>query len=210
MKESREWTEPGMAATLARSPGRHCRGVVMGAANAVCAYRLYAGKVPFRSFQLLCYMALIALDRDPAPQYWQGWHDLAVNALGREGEVDEQGRLRATGPALKAVESAMGPLFAAGAVTTTRHSSGRRGGEITARYQLWLTTPAPPGKRGARDPRGDAWRPPENGGLGPSSPPGNEGVDNSSGNGCHPPENEGRESYTHPGKRAGAPRKTGP
>ena len=55
---------------------------------------------------------------------------------------------RRSGP--RAVRRAITPLFRAGAITTTRHASGRAGRVTTVRYRLWLDQPAPDGIRRKR------------------------------------------------------------
>lgn len=111
----------------------------MGASNALAAFRLYAGKIPPLSMNLLTYMALISLDRDSEPRYWEGHAALAVHCLGREEAPVSDSDLRA-------VRRAITPLFAAGAITVARHSSPDRE-KPTVSYRLWLTAPAPDGKR---------------------------------------------------------------
>jgi hypothetical protein len=107
----------------------------MGATNAMTAYHLYAGHLPPTSMQLLAYMALVSKDDDARPWYGQGWSALAIHALGRP----------AAAPAdLKAVERAISPLLAAGAIRTDRRGTVRRTGPNTARYRLNLT-PRKPG-----------------------------------------------------------------
>lgn len=151
-----------MADTLMRYRDE-CLVRLMGAANVASAYRLYAD-LPGASFKLLGYMALISLDRDPEPWFGQGADELAVRALGRRV---------ADSAAIKAVERAMSPLFEAGAVTTTRHSSGRDGRRFPARYRLWLLEPAPPGKRGVDNQPDETGHPAETGGRSGYAPPGN-------------------------------------
>lgn len=111
----------------------------MGAANALAAYRLYAGKIPQTSLSVLAYMALVTLDRDGEPNWWEGHETLAVHCFGYPEPVSKA--------AHRAVERAITPLFRAGAITVTRHSSGRAGKVTTVKYRLWLTHPAPDEKR---------------------------------------------------------------
>ena len=111
----------------------------MGSANALAAYRLYGGKVPPVSLNVLAYMALVALDKSAEPSWWEGHEMLAVRCFGRAEPVGDAD--------LRAVRRAITPLFAAGAITTIRHGSGTRGRLITVRYRLWLDHPAPDGKR---------------------------------------------------------------
>jgi len=114
----------------------------MGASNVLAAYRLYAGKVPPTSLNMLAWMAAVSMDRDHEPSWWEGHEILAIRVLGRCEPITKTDR--------RAVERAITPLFAAGAITTTRHSSGRAGRARTARYRLWLTEPAPDGNRRSR------------------------------------------------------------
>jgi hypothetical protein len=111
----------------------------MGAANSLAAYKLYAGKIPPTSLAVLVYMALVSLDRDSEPHWWEGHAMLAVRCFGYPEPVADAG--------LRAVRRAVTPLLEAGAITTTRHGSGRKGRVTTARYRLWLTAPAQDGKR---------------------------------------------------------------
>jgi hypothetical protein len=112
----------------------------VGASNALAAFRLYAGKVPPLSINVLVFMSLVAMDKDREPEYWEGHEALAVHCLGRdEASID--------GSDLRAVRRAITPLFEKGAITVTRHSSGRGEKGVTARYRLWLVTPAPDEKR---------------------------------------------------------------
>jgi hypothetical protein len=112
----------------------------VGASNALAAYTLYAGKIPPTSLNVLTYMALVSLDRDAEPSYWEGHEILAIRVLGYPGPVGRAGK--------GAVERAITPLHRAGAITTTRRASGHSGRVITARYRLWITEPAPHGFRG--------------------------------------------------------------
>lgn len=111
----------------------------MGSSNALAAYRLYAGKVPPRSLSVLAYMALVALDRDKDPSWWEGHEMLAIRCLGRPEPLSDTD--------LRAVRRAITPLFRAGAITIVRHAAGHRGRTVTVRYKLWLEHPAPDGKR---------------------------------------------------------------
>ena len=115
----------------------------MGSANALAAYRLYGGKIPPVSLNVLAYMALVSLDRKPEPSWWEGHEMLAIRCFGRPEPV--------TKTDLRAVERAITPLFRAGAITTIRHASGHHDRVITARNRLWLEHPAPDEKR--RKPR---------------------------------------------------------
>lgn len=121
----------------------------MGAAHIVKAYRLYAGRVPATSMQLLVYMALIAVDKDEEPWFGMGHDALAQLALGRE-----PGRA-----GVKAVERAIGPLFDEGAITTQRHAAVRSDGPSTVRYRLHLDAPAEPRQK-RRTKQGDFPRKP--------------------------------------------------
>ncbi|WP_431895818.1 hypothetical protein [Micromonospora haikouensis] len=129
----------------------------MGASNVLAAYALYAGKVPATSMQLLAYMAAVSKDDDARPWFGRGHYALAEFALGR-------GK---TGPItradIKAVERAIGPLAAEGAISTDRKASVRRDGAHTVRYRLHLTTPHAPRKTGDDTESQDPPRPPENG-----------------------------------------------
>jgi hypothetical protein len=104
----------------------------MGATNVMLAYRLYAGRVPATSMQLLTYMALVSLDGDDKPWFGQGYEGLAVFALGRPAPTREAD--------LRAVERAMKPLLDIGAIVTERRAAARRDGPRTARYRLQLVT----------------------------------------------------------------------
>lgn len=136
----------------------------MGASNAIAAFRLYAGKIPPLSMNVLTFMALVAMDKDSEPEYWEGHGALAVHCLGRdEASIDDSD--------LRAVRRAITPLFEKGAITVTRHSSGRGEKGVTARYRLWLVTPAPDEKRpvgnqGAVNPSPDGNRPMAGAGVG--------------------------------------------
>lgn len=112
----------------------------MGASNALNAFRLYAGKVPPLSMNVLVFMSLVAMDKDSEPKFWEGHEALAVHCLGRdEASIDDSD--------LRAVRRAITPLFKAGAITVAQHSSGRgeKHGRVT--YRLHLVTPAQDGKR---------------------------------------------------------------
>jgi hypothetical protein len=111
----------------------------MGSSNALAVFRLYSGKIPRSALNVLLYMALVAKDSDTEPQWWEGHDTLAMNVFGRDEPV--------TRSDLRAVERAITPLFSAGAITTIRHASGHRHHVITVRYRLWLSHPAPDGKR---------------------------------------------------------------
>ena len=122
-----------------------------GSANALAAYRLYAGKIPPASLNALAYMALVALDKHGEPSWWEGHEMLAIRCLGCSEPVS---------PAdLRAVRRAVTPLFAAGAITTVRHASGHRGRITTVRYRLWLDHPAPDAFRRKPDCAQDGNRP---------------------------------------------------
>jgi len=116
----------------------------MGASNAMSAFRLYAGKIPPLSMNVLTFMALVSMDKDREPKYWEGHEALAVHCMGRdEASIDDSD--------LRAVRRAITPLFKAGAITVAQHSSGRgeKGGRAT--YQLHLVTPAQDGNRPVDD-----------------------------------------------------------
>jgi hypothetical protein len=124
-----------MGAPSVRNPQRrairHRTGVrLMGASNALAAFRRWAGKVPGGSLTLLAYMALVSKDKDDWPWYGQGQEALAEFALGRENPDRSD---------LRAVSRAMQPLLDEGAVTVDRAAAGRTDGNTTARYRLNLT-----------------------------------------------------------------------
>jgi hypothetical protein len=102
----------------------------MGAANALAAFRRWAGRIPGASMQVLTYMALVSKDKDDWPWFGQGQEALAEFALGRENPNRTD---------LRAVARAMGPLLDAGAVTVDRAGAARSDGNTTARYRLNLT-----------------------------------------------------------------------
>lgn len=115
----------------------------MGASNALAAYRLYAAELPSTALSVLVYMALVALDADAQPMFWQGAEAIAVHCLGRCEPLSKSD--------MRAVERAITPLYAAGAITIDRVPSGRHGKTgLTARYRLWLLEPAPDEKRRAQ------------------------------------------------------------
>ena len=105
----------------------------MGAGNVKAAYALWRGHpdLPDRSFTVLAYMALVALDRDDPPRYFGGWEQLCRVALGRVVPDDEHGRAAAE----KSVQRAVRPLVRAGAITLT--NAPRTGAR--AEYALQLT-----------------------------------------------------------------------
>lgn len=103
----------------------------MGATNVATAYALYAGKVPPLSMQLLAYMALVSKDADERPWFGQGHAALADAAMGRTRPITETDE--------KAVQRAVRPLIAVGAVEVDRRPAPRRGGAYrTVRYRLNL------------------------------------------------------------------------
>ena len=114
----------------------------MGSANALAAYRVYAGNVSSTAMKVLAYMALVSLDHASEPSYWEGHEMLAIRCFGASEPVTDSD--------LRAVRRAITPLLEAGAITTIRHASGHRGRIITARYRLWITEPAPDAKRPKR------------------------------------------------------------
>lgn len=162
------------------------------------------------SMVALAYMALISIDADDVPWWSQGAEALAVMALGRD-ELVETGDAKEDARARKAMEHAcervLKPLFEAGAVTTTRHSSGHPDRPRPAKYRLWLKAPA---SDEARDPRHRADR---------ATPHGNRGVHDSSGETSGDPcddaafyEKRGvpddgtpRNPYSHPTESVAAP-----
>jgi hypothetical protein len=144
----------------------------MGASNALNAYRLYASRVPPLSMSALAYMALVSMDKDAEPWFSLGAEVLAVMALGRAPLAetgDEKADARARKALEHACERALKPLFEAGAITTSRHSSGHPDKPHWAKYRLWLTAPAPDE---ARSPRYRSE---------PAAPHGIRGVQNSGG-----------------------------
>src|ERR1700748_2097128 len=110
----------------------------------MAAFRLYAGKVTPLAMNVLTYMALVAMDRDREPKYWEGHKALAVHCLGREEESIDDSDLRA-------VRRAITSLFKAGAITVAQHSSGRGEHDGRVTYRLHLATPAQDGKRPVDD-----------------------------------------------------------
>jgi hypothetical protein len=120
----------------------------MGGANVAAAYQIYAGKVPATSMQVLLYMALVSKDADPHPWFSKGREALAQLALGRPAPFDRADA--------RAVERAVEPLLAIGAIETDRRASVRRDGSSTARYRLNLDPAHAPrkavGVKGDRDP----------------------------------------------------------
>lgn len=134
----------------------------MGASNVITAYAMYAGKVPATSMQLLAYMAVVSKDDDARPWFGQGHQALAQFALGRPlpiGRAD-----------IKAVERAIKPLAAEGAISTDRKASIRRDGAHTVRYRLHLKAPHVPRNAGDVTDAQDPPRPPENGPDVPRNP----------------------------------------
>jgi hypothetical protein len=103
---------------------------LVGAANAIAAYQLYAGRVPPLAMQLLTYMALVSRDHDEHPWFSLGHEALAVHALGRPAPP--------TRADVKAVERGMSPLLSIGAIVNDRRAAVRREGRSTARYRLQL------------------------------------------------------------------------
>ncbi len=108
----------------------------MGASNVVAAYQLYAGRIPATSMQLLAFMAVVSRDDDDRPWYGQGHEALAIHALGRQAPV---GRAD-----IAAVERAISPLLAIGAIEVDRRASVRRDGPSTVRYRLRIVAAEPP------------------------------------------------------------------
>jgi hypothetical protein len=114
----------------------------MGATNVALAFQIYAGKVPPTSMQVLLYMALVSKDADANPWFSKGREALAEHALGRTVPFDRADA--------RAVERAVEPLLAVGAIETDRRASVRRDGSSTARYRLNLSITDGPRK---------AWKP---------------------------------------------------
>jgi hypothetical protein len=107
----------------------------MGAGNVAMAFQLYAGKVPATSMQVLLYMAVVSKDADPNPWFSKGREALAQVALGRPAPFDRADA--------RAVERAVEPLLAVGAIETDRRAAVRRDGSSTARYRLNLDADGP-------------------------------------------------------------------
>lgn len=103
----------------------------MGATNVATAYALYAGRVPATSMCLLAYMALVSKDNDARPWFGKGHAALADAALGRP--------LPHTRGDISAVERAITPLLAVGAIEADRRGSVRSSGPNTVRYRLNLS-----------------------------------------------------------------------
>lgn len=99
----------------------------MGAANAMHAYRRFAGRIPPTSLACLVYMALVALDADDWPWFGLGQAAVAEFALGRP---------EASASDLRAVQRAIAPLLECGALTVDRAGAARNDGNTTARYRL--------------------------------------------------------------------------
>jgi hypothetical protein len=102
----------------------------MGARNVVAAYRLYAGKVPPLSMQILAYMAVVSKDADESPWFSQGHEALAEFALGRQAPITRKD--------IAAVERALPPLLKAGALTIGRKGAPRKEGPRTTLWRLNL------------------------------------------------------------------------
>lgn len=161
----------------------------MGASNIAAAFTLYGAKVPATSMLCLLYMALVAKDADAEPWYGKGHAALAEHALGRPSPITRKD--------IKAVERAVQPLIALGAITTDRPAAPRAEGPRTARYRLHLrpgdvpqkSGEERPPKTGRNVPRKTATRPPDSG---QSSP-----------------ENRGTEEYEEPGGANGGDEQPG-
>ena len=146
--------QPSVASPQRCAVCHHLDGDLMGASNALAAFRRWSGKVPGTSMLLLTYMALISKDKDEWPWYGQGQEALAEFALGRENP---------NGTDVRAVSRAMQPLLDAGAVSVERAATNRGDGNSTARYRLNITENADrarqkweeshDGKRRMADPR---------------------------------------------------------
>lgn len=89
----------------------------MGAGNVLLAYRAYAGKVPGLSMVCLTYMAVVSKDADEYPWFGMGHKALAEHALGRKPPITDSD--------LRAVERAVKPLLAAGAIIVDRRAGER-------------------------------------------------------------------------------------
>lgn len=92
------------------------------------AYTKWADKVPSTSLVLLVYMAIVARDDDDTPWYSEGHEALAEKALGRSTARKD----------IAAVERAISPLLASGAIVSDRRAAPRREGGRTVRYRLNL------------------------------------------------------------------------
>lgn len=123
----------------------------MGATNAIAAYQIYAGKIPPTSMQVLVYMALVSKDADERPWFSKGREAIAIHALGRPAPFDRADA--------RAVERAVEPLLAIGAIETDRKASVRRDGDSTARYRLNLDPSHAPRNSWAEKRRQDPPRP---------------------------------------------------
>ncbi len=99
----------------------------MGATNALLALKRWSGKVPGASMLALTYMALVSKDKDDWPWYGNGQEAIAEFGLGRPNPDRTD---------LRAVQRAIGPLLAAGAITVDRAGANRGDGNTLARYRL--------------------------------------------------------------------------
>lgn len=110
--------------------------VLMGGSNVIDAYRLYAGKVPPLSMQVLAFMAAVSKDADRVPWCGIGHKALAELALGRPQSLDDD---EPGDPAdLRAVRRAITPLLESGAIYVMRRASPNRATHKTVRYGLNL------------------------------------------------------------------------
>jgi hypothetical protein len=114
----------------------------MGATNVQTVYARW-GHLPDRAFRLLAYMALVTMDSDTLPKFWQGRESMAV-ALGRmtpeepaDSDVSERAESfrKARSADFQAVKIALQVLTRCGVVVVDK--SARRGRNAT--YLLHLT-----------------------------------------------------------------------
>lgn len=108
----------------------------MGASNVIDAYRLYAGKVPPLSMQVLAFMAAVSKDKDGAPWCGVGHKTLAELALGRPQPMDDD--VPGDPADLRAVRRAIQPLLESGAVYVIRRAAPNRQSFKTVKYGLNL------------------------------------------------------------------------
>jgi hypothetical protein len=134
----------------------------VGATNVAAAFQIYAGKIPPMSMQVLVYMALVSKDADERPWFSKGREAIALHALGRPAPFDRA--------AARAVERAVEPLLAVGAIETERKASVRRDGDSTARYRLNLDPTHAPRNSWAEKRRKDPPRPTESAHHAPRNP----------------------------------------
>lgn len=100
-------------------------------------YITYGRVLEDRPMRLLVYMALIARDQDSQPWFGQGHAVLAEFALGMD--VPEEPAAREA--VMRKVRRMITPLFAAGAICTTRRATYGRFIKKNVEYRLHLDTP---------------------------------------------------------------------